>query len=162
VSTPRVRVRRLPVYTFEEWRLAFHPNYFRAGERRAAGAEVRAGERRAAGAEVRAGAAGGASAPEPIELSRDADVADLLGGLMCERTRHGRGKLGAPARRICAEAELRALYDAEVAAGRVPMMMLISPLREESAADAAYARAQARRAARRAERASGGAAPAKP
>ena len=91
MSTPRVRVRRLPVYTFEEWRLAFHPNYFRAGERRAAGAEVRAGERRAAGAEVRAGAAGGASAPEPIELSRDADVADLLGGVFVELVKAGIG-----------------------------------------------------------------------
>ena len=107
---PRVRIRRLPVFTFAEWMANRHPG---------------------------------------IELARETDVAELIGGAMLERTRHGRGKLRAPGHRLMVTARFVTEFDAAVAGGEIPSKTVFTPLRSDSRADAAYERVTARRAARR-------------
>ena len=68
------------------------------------------------------------AAARGINPPRDTDIADFMGGMFAERTRHGRGKLREPARRLAAWNEVIAQYEAELVAGRIPTTEVSSPL----------------------------------
>ena len=80
----------------------------------------------------------------------DNTIANLIGGLLTERTAHGKGKVKALAKKMGEYNALHRDYQAAVTAGAVPQVETVTPLDPDSPADAAHVRAMHKRAIYRA------------
>lgn len=83
------------------------------------------------------------------DLPTDRDFAEVIGGIFAERTRHGRGKLKEPMRKVALQRKLSREFKQEIEEGKIPMTRIEIPLNPNNEADRAYVRAMARRQAAR-------------